>query len=571
MNTVYLFILNVLNTIRSWLGLIFPLFATAADFRGWPRWVWRTIHVILLIGVLVGLYFLNQYLEIGRLLLLRTEWLQKFYLPLVFLLLYALSWLGYWLYRLLGEEDAAAEFPDVDEAWREACAKLEAQGIGLADAPLYLILGRPAAGEDALFQAAEQQVAVRAPASADAPLRVYAHRDAIFVTCAGASAWGRFAALLAGEEEAGFAMPGNAPAAADKTIQFGSEAMGIPQESIDELRELLAKQQQRDLTPAERGRLQELAELTKGPAQPKRRASLSADAQARGTARLRFLCKLIRRDRRPWCPVNGLLVLMPWAATDSDETTKDAAAMLQRDLAAARETLQLRYPTIALVCDLEAARGFAEFRRSFTPETLKKGRIGQRLPLVPDVAPAEVPGLLERGVQWIGQTVLPAGIVKFLRMDAPPGDPRQTASAATGHNRNLYMLLNQVYQRGPRLARVLGRGLPGGSGQDAADPMDALPLFAGCYLAGTGRTPQDQAFVPAVVQRLIDGQSSVSWTGAALSEDARYRRWTTYGYMAMAAILVAGLVLVGLYGKSLRGSDVQKPRAAASGLTALNR
>ena len=167
-------------------------------------------------------------------------------------------------------------------------------------------------------------------------------------------------------------------------------------------------------------------------------------------------------------------------------------------------------------------------------------------------------------MQWIGQNVLPAGIVKFLRMDAPPGDPRKTSSAAaTGHNRNLYMLLNQVYQRGPRLARVLGRGLPGGSGQDAADPMDALPLFAGCYLAGTGRTPQDQAFVPAVVNRLIEGQSSVSWTGAALAEDARYRRWTTYGYMAMAAILVAGLLLAGLYGRSLRGNDARKTRAAA--------
>jgi hypothetical protein len=221
-----------------------------------------------------------------------------------------------------------------------------------------------------------------------------------------------------------------------------------------------------------------------------------------------------------------------------------------------------------LVCDWEAARGFAEFRRSFTPETLKKGRIGQRLPLVPDIAPAEVPGLLERGMQWIGQNVLPAGIVKFLRMDAPPGDPRKTPSAATGHNRNLYMLLNQVYQRGPRLARVLGRGLPGGSGQEPpasgypADPMDALPLFAGCYLAGTGRTPQDQAFVPAVVNRLIEGQSSVSWTGAALAEDARYRRWTTYGYMAMAAILVAGLLLAGLYGRSLRGEGT-KTRAVA--------
>ena len=559
MNTAYQFILTVLNTIRSWIGLIFPMFATAADFRHWPRWMWRTIHVILLIGILIGLYFVNKHFEVPNLLRTRSELLQKIYLPLFFLLLYALSWLGYWLYQLLGEEAGAAEFPDIDDAWREARAKMEEKGIGLADAPLYVILGRPAAGDDALFQSADQQIAVRAPAAADVPLRVYAHRDAIFVTCAGASGWGRFAALLAGEEEATATMPTAAAAAADKTIVFGSEAMGISQEHIDELRELLSKQQQRDLTPAERTRLQELAELTRGPAQPKRRAALSAEAQTLGAERMRFLCKLIRRDRRPWCPVNGLMVLVPWAATDSDDAAKEAAGLLQRDLAAARETLQLRYPTIALVCDLETARGFAEFRKSFTPETLKKGRIGQRLPLVPDVAPADVPGLLERGVQWIGQTVLPAGIVKFLRLEAAAADPRKTVSAATGHNRNLYMLLNQVYQRGPRLARILGRGLPGGSGQDAADPMDALPLFAGCYLAGTGRTEQDQAFVPAVVQRLVDGQNSVSWTGPALAEDARYRRWTVYGYMAMVAVLVAGVVLAGLYWQR---SNAAKPQAA---------
>jgi hypothetical protein len=198
---------------------------------------------------------------------------------------------------------------------------------------------------------------------------------------------------------------------------------------------------------------------------------------------------------------------------------------------------------LALVCDLETARGFAEFRRSFTPETLKKGRIGQRLPLVPDVAPPDLPALLERGVQWIGQTVLPAGIIRFLRTDAPPGDPRQTPAAATGHNRNLYLLLNQVYQRGPRLARIFGRGLPG-SGQDASDPLDAMPMFGGCYLAGTGRTAQEQAFVPAVIQRLFGEQDRVSWTTAALADDARYKLWTAIGYGTIVLVLAVGAAAV---------------------------
>jgi len=271
---------------------------------------------------------------------------------------------------------------------------------------------------------------------------------------------------------------------------------------------------------------------------------MSAEAQTRGAARLKYLCHLIRRDRAPWCPINGMLALVPWAATDSDEVAKEAAGILQRDLVGAREALQLRYPTIALICDLELARGFAEFRRSFAPDALQKNRIGQRLPLVPDLSPTEVPALLERGVQWIGQTVLPAGIVKFLRMDAMPeaGKPAPP-SAASGHNRNLYMLLNQVYQRGPRLARVLSRGLPSGAGKDMIDPLDAIPLFGGCYLAGTGRAETEQAFVRAVLTRLFDAQSSVSWTGQALAEDARYRRLTLLGYAAMALLVAIGIAI----------------------------
>jgi hypothetical protein len=328
------------------------------------------------------------------------------------------------------------------------------------------------------------------------------------------------------------------------------------------MRELLARREQRDLTPQEQDRLRELAELSKGPRTAvKRRVALGADAQARGTARLRFLCRLIRRDRRPWCPINGLLVLVPWAATESDETAKEAAAVLQRDLAEARATLQLRYPAFALVCDLETAQGFAELRRGFPPETLKQ-RLGQRLPLVPDLPPAEAPALLERGVQWIGQAVLPAGIMRFLRLDGP-GDSRR-APVSVGHNRNLYLLLREVYTRGPRLARVLARGLQTG-GPETADPLDALPLFGGCYLAGTGRQAAEQAFVPGVFQRLVDGQSSVSWTGAALDEDARYRRWAAYGYTGLAAAVVASLLLAGWWGKSQRsrGPEPANPRAHA--------
>src|SRR2546423_15432605 len=116
---MYQLVTGLFDTVRSWVGLVLPVFATAADFRHWPRWAWRVVHLLLLVAVLVGLYFLNRYLEVGRLLLLRTEWLQQFYLPLVFLLLYALSWLGFWLWGLLGGGGPAGGIPQGGPRWRE--------------------------------------------------------------------------------------------------------------------------------------------------------------------------------------------------------------------------------------------------------------------------------------------------------------------------------------------------------------------------------------------------------------------------------------------------------------------
>src|SRR5688572_26792438 len=149
------FISYVLDTIRSWVGLILPVFSKAGDFRRWNPWVWRVLHALSVLAVLVLLWWLNQRFEVGYWLRLVPEAYRQFYLPAAGFLLYALLLLVYWFWRLMGEDEGAAEFPDVAAAWAEAVRKLDAAGIGLADAPLFLVLGRPAAGEDALFQAGQ--------------------------------------------------------------------------------------------------------------------------------------------------------------------------------------------------------------------------------------------------------------------------------------------------------------------------------------------------------------------------------------------------------------------------------
>ncbi len=106
------------------------------------RW---TLHVLIVLGVVVVLLLLNRFLDLDR--VLRSPWppLHYVWLPLLFLLAYALFWLGWWLLKLLGAEPEAADFPDIARAWAEAQQALRAEGVDPTEAPLFLVVG-PAGG-----------------------------------------------------------------------------------------------------------------------------------------------------------------------------------------------------------------------------------------------------------------------------------------------------------------------------------------------------------------------------------------------------------------------------------------
>lgn len=517
-----------LNYLRSLVGLILPLFAQAADFRQWGRTVRIVVHIILVIAVLVGLYFLNRYLEVRNAIRadIRLFRQQELFLPAVFLLVYALAWVLRWIWTLLGPEHEDDEFPDITAAWEEGVGKLEAEGIRLTDAPLYLVIGRPAAGDEFLFQAAAANVAIMAPARGDPPIRLWAGRDAIFVTAPDASLLSKLSTLLAHGPDTGDD-PIAAPGAVDlnKTLQF-DEA----DDTQREIKQLLAIQKDRELTPEEQHRLRELARPGGSTRIASSRFVVTSETAARQTARLRYLCRLIARGRQPFCPANGLLVLIPWASLETDDSAKEAGAVLHRDLATARAAMKLRCPAVAAVGDLETARGFREFCGGF-PGDQRQRRLGQRLPLIPDVPAAELPALFELGANWIGQKQFPTWIYKGLKLD---GVTRPGGAA----NRNLYWLLREAHARFPRLGRLFRHGLP-----VPAEDFNGPSLFGGCYLAGTGSHAEAQAFVAGLFQRLADGQSYVSWTDEALAEDNRYRRRATAGY----ALIIAAAVALGAF------------------------
>jgi hypothetical protein len=266
------------------------------------------------------------------------------------------------------------------------------------------------------------------------------------------------------------------------------------------------------------------------------RASLLQNAAetARLTARLKYLCNLINRERAPNCPVNGILVLIPFAGTSDDAGANDTGLVIQRDLETIRTTFLLRCPVIALVCDLEQAPGFNEFLKRI-PAEQRRNRLGFGHPWLPAVEANQLTDVLESEVEWIFHGVLVSWLYKLFDQnlqDKTIGDV-YTANAA------LFRFLGHMQEHKGPLARVLLNFV-----KNPANPDEPF-YYGGCYLAGTGSTMADHAFVPGVLIKLVESQDLVSWANGALAGDANARRQSTLGYTGMvgAAVLVGLLVM----------------------------
>lgn len=524
----------LISRIRRVIGLILPIFSRAGDFARIGPAVRMFLHILLVAGILFGLWYLNKAADIPRFLPITNDLIRQYYLPLMFVLLYILSWLGWWAWKLMGGDEEDSSFPDIDEAWSNALYALEKGAVNLDDTPVFICVGKPASGGIGLFPPGAADIKVKPNPDRPGPFEVWASNDAVWVIATDCSISGAFASRLSGEGPAEPAFTAG-PTAVDKGLQsIGLKSIGIADDQRSEIQAIMerAHREGRELTADEKARLRQLAGPTS--ARPAGRALLGADDANLAAARLRHLCRIVARSRRPLCPANGVLVIIPWAATETTELADEAALHVQRDLETTREGLQLHCPVFAIFTDLEQARGFREFRAGFPAENLKR-RLGQRIPLAPNVATSDLPGLFELGANWLGRSVFPTWVFKMLKTDPEPGD-RLSPADVERNNSNLHALLREIRIRYPRLARILGRGLGGVMTND--DPSYP-PMFGGCYLAATGRNPDEQAFVPGVHQRLLESQMYVSWSPTVFEEEDRYRSRTLTGYLGLLFVIVA--------------------------------
>jgi hypothetical protein len=529
------------NTLRQLVGLVLPLFSRARDFAALGPTARAVLHILLVAAILALLLWLNWHFidNIGPLVGRAPYAIQYIYLPLLFGIVYALSWLGWWLWQLLWGEDEASPFPDIDDAWREAVAAPTPRR-STCDAPLFLVLGRPAGGEPALFQAHRcNSSSASAAADRRSARRLGRHRWHLRHLCR-RLATGRFARLLVGG--GGEAQPCNCCDG-----EFG-RTRHFPQGRLRECRESSPTPMQRVAAPISSRRKNATrfgnwsARMSHGRAPGRTAANRllkNHEEVERCVARLGHLCKLLTRDRRPFCPVNGVLILLPLAALTDDEEASQAASVCQLDLAAARQNLQMTYPVFAAVCDLETAPGFSEFLARFPSEQRRSPP--RAAPLVSELeGEADGPGRSDgpMGMPWA------AGNHTSTSCSPPRAARDPDAAAAIRGNAQLYQFMVHLRKASRNLARVLTRGLVWRVSVSAGGgpPADAV-RFGGCYLCGTAGDVRGQGFIAGLFRRLKDSENAVSWSPEAVAEEADNLRWTQYGYVVLAVFVA---VLLGL-------------------------
>ncbi len=489
------------------------------------RWgIWIVLDVL----VLALLYVINNHVveiaPIVQRMPFQAPWLRYFFLPILGQLVIFLVIVLYWFYLLWFAEADDSPFPDIDDAWHEALHILGQSGVQLPRVPLFLVVGRAQSAEELMFDASGMKLVVRqAPANPHAPVHVYASNEAVYVTCRGASVLAKLADILAleGVAESSAGPDGEAGEQLDQTLRPGQKEQAV----VELLRASLGK----EATPIHK-RAMRRATFQK----PLGADFLSDQKEVnRFKARLAHLCRLIVRDRQPFCGANGILLLVPLGGTDTVGEAQFTAQATQEDLNVVRQELKLDCPLVSLLVDMEQLPGFSEFMQRQPPKELGNRR-GNGFPMSTRLSRNEVLEQVRISLSWVCTTYLQDSVYRIFK-DEKTNDKDPTP-LFPGNSR-LVLLLDEMNERANSLAVIV---------QQAIAPANA-PLFrySGCYMAATG-AKGSQGFVAGVFQKLVKEQSGVSWTEAALAEDAQSRTWANY-YLILSVVLFVGCgVLLGL-------------------------
>ena len=479
--------------------------------------------------VLVGAAVLNVWSGLEQFVALSSWVMRVLWLPLVLLLILIILGVIWGLWRLAAEQRRVSQFPDIDWAWEEATLGLRKAAIGLDRAPLILVLGEPANGIGALFQASRMSFMVSdLPRRPNAPVRVYATRDAIFVTCPESSVLARLASEMAvrsavqttavGGAEGGSPGDSPLPMPVEPPVSTGlppsaerldPSATAPTTQVLDSARSCSGSN---DPPPAKcaqphgrSGNPEGAAPPSLRPDRPRSPALLPGQRHSGSHP--------LHRDGRRLAGSTGRYCVSPGRF----HSANGAGSLVS-----------------AFCTPLQYGRG--TMLRPIDPRlrlsSLRHGLMGRSFPLVPDMDIPERVQMIGTGMEWICQSLIAPMVYRLFQAESPN---KEVNAKTQESNAGLIHFLADTHERWRRLGRILGRVI-------SLDPGGDL-MLGGCYLAATGQTESQQGFVAGVYRTILEHQNFVAWTADSLRQDrADSRRATLCNLGFLGVIFLAAAI-----------------------------
>ena len=450
---------------------------------------------------------------------------------------------------LLWLEGPSSPYPEIDRDWKAGLQEMQRKGLNLRQIPLILVLGSTSEQQErTIFESAGREFLVKGTPEGNATLRWYANADVAYVVASQICCLSGLGQNVSRAKEPALdTAPAAAAAAQPADIRQTVPVGGVsrpPRRDADEAA-LPVRQQAPSFQNVD-----SMRQTVVGPPSPLATAPLpgSSPLGDRPIAldksyfddqrkRLGWLCRLVRKHRLPFAPINGVLALLPFAYVQSSKRRKVLADSLRYDLEQVLDKLMIRCPVTVLVTDTDEEPGYREFVRRMVrsegAEYVKEHRFGSSFPLDTPATPARVEKL-----SHILGAAFELWVYKFFH--------DEESILRFSNNASLYSFLAKLRQSVKNLATICGSfaNLYPKTSATTPSPPDTI-FFAGCYFAGTGKAEERRVFLKKVLEKPIAEQEELEWTADALRSDANYQWWGLV-VSAVDTVLVVALVIAGV-------------------------
>lgn len=531
MNTV----LSLLRAVLRWLGVLFGLIPRAGRL---PPYVYSLIHYAIIIAITATLAWYSPRLIPEARVPISNWFVQRYYVAIQFVLFYLFVRMLIAGVRLFLARDVS-EFEDIDRAWDAGLEALAREGYDLQWLPIFVVNGATAAQRKSLFESARLPWKVQ---GIDDPrlgaVTFHACDEGLFICL---NSVGAMASQL--EKPALSRIASGNPRGtnvAQATLRPGQiQAAAEQTRRPDQLQSALAGQTlapgaiaaaaSSTIAPPPAGRYGEtirpgeIAAAVSAPSGARQAPleKLSQEEQRLSRRRLLYFCERLVAERGSYCPMNGLLQLIPLQWTQNAMFEPLQAAVAQ-DLQTLHDGLHLQFPVVCLHSGLEDITGLTQFleRGRVLDSRFRDSRAGSRYPAGLPIDEKSSTWVVERSLQWFRDWVY----AEFAKNLASP------------QNRQLYQFFCSLSERRGRLARQM---------RAAVGELKLLqPVrLSGCYFAGTGPEANRQSFVHGVLQRLMSEQNDVAWMPEWRSRNRRCVALTVLLALMSFAILAADVFL----------------------------